>query len=137
MRPATRSTPGARAPAVTVVNRPSSISTSTSSWTAPSTHARSKTYDAASPATGDVTDGVTGTVGTIATPDGNKQLTINGMPVYYYAKDTAAGDILGQGVGSVTKRQSVAELVRQLRAEYDEALAAPIFDGQALANLRG
>ncbi|MDZ4092211.1 MAG: hypothetical protein U1D68_13520 [Arthrobacter sp.] len=46
-------------------------------------------------------DGVTGTVGTIATPDGKKQLTINGMPVYYYAKDLAAGDILGQGVGSV------------------------------------
>ena len=46
-------------------------------------------------------DGVTGTVGTIATPDGQKQLTINGMPVYYYAKDLAAGDILGQGVGGV------------------------------------
>ncbi|MDI3212175.1 hypothetical protein [Arthrobacter sp. AL12] len=46
-------------------------------------------------------DGVTGTVGTIATPDGKKQLTVNGMPVYYYAKDLAAGDILGQGVGSV------------------------------------
>ncbi|WP_211879847.1 COG4315 family predicted lipoprotein [Pseudarthrobacter albicanus] len=46
-------------------------------------------------------DGVTGTVGTIATPDGKKQLTINGMPVYYFAKDTAAGDILGQGVGGV------------------------------------
>ena len=46
-------------------------------------------------------DGVTGTVGTIATPDGKKQLTVNGMPVYYYAKDLAAGDITGQGVGSV------------------------------------
>ena len=46
-------------------------------------------------------DGVTGTVGTIATPDGKKQLTINGMPVYYYAKDLAPGDITGQGVGSV------------------------------------
>ena len=46
-------------------------------------------------------DGVTGTVGTIDTPDGKKQLTINGMPVYYYAKDLAPGDILGQGVGSV------------------------------------
>lgn len=46
-------------------------------------------------------DGVTGTVGTIATPDGQKQLTVNGMPVYYYAKDLAAGDILGQGVGGV------------------------------------
>ena len=46
-------------------------------------------------------DGVTGTVGTIATPDGKKQVTINGMPVYYYAKDLAAGDITGQGVGGV------------------------------------
>jgi predicted lipoprotein with Yx(FWY)xxD motif len=46
-------------------------------------------------------DGVTGTVGTITTPDGKKQLTINGMPVYYYAKDKAPGDITGQGVGSV------------------------------------
>jgi len=46
-------------------------------------------------------DGVTGTVGTIATPDGKKQLTVNGMPVYLYAKDLAAGDITGQGVGGV------------------------------------
>ena len=46
-------------------------------------------------------DGVTGTVGTIATPDGKKQLAINGMPVYYYAKDLAPGDITGQGVGGV------------------------------------
>ena len=46
-------------------------------------------------------DGVTGTVGTIATPDGKKQLTVNGMPVYYYAKDLAPGDITGQGVGGV------------------------------------
>ena len=46
-------------------------------------------------------DGVTGTVGTIATPDGKTQLTVNGMPVYLYAKDLAAGDITGQGVGGV------------------------------------
>lgn len=46
-------------------------------------------------------EGITGRVGTIATPDGKKQLTINGMPVYYYAKDRAPGDITGQGVGSV------------------------------------
>jgi len=45
--------------------------------------------------------GVTGTVGTIATPDGKKQVTINGMPLYYFEKDTAAGDILGQGVNNV------------------------------------
>jgi predicted lipoprotein with Yx(FWY)xxD motif len=46
-------------------------------------------------------DGVTGTVGTVTWPDGKKQLTINGMPVYYFAKDQAPGDILGQGVGGV------------------------------------
>lgn len=46
-------------------------------------------------------DGVTGKIGTIATPDGKKQLTINGMPVYHFAKDQAPGDITGQGVGSV------------------------------------
>ena len=46
-------------------------------------------------------DGVTGKVGTIATPDGKKQVTINGMPIYYFAKDKAAGDVLGQGVNSV------------------------------------
>ena len=46
-------------------------------------------------------EGVTGTPGTIATPDGKKQVTINGMPIYYFAKDAAAGDILGQGVNSV------------------------------------
>ncbi|QDY89940.1 hypothetical protein E7Y32_06725 [Arthrobacter sp. UKPF54-2] len=46
-------------------------------------------------------EGVTGKIGTIATPEGKKQLTINGMPVYYYVKDKAPGDITGQGVGGV------------------------------------
>jgi predicted lipoprotein with Yx(FWY)xxD motif len=48
-----------------------------------------------------VAEGVTGKVGTIATPDGKKQLTINGMPVYHFVKDKAPGDITGQGVGGV------------------------------------
>lgn len=46
-------------------------------------------------------DGVTGTVGTIATPDGKKQVTLNGMPLYYYAQDKAPGDVAGQGVNNV------------------------------------
>jgi predicted lipoprotein with Yx(FWY)xxD motif len=46
-------------------------------------------------------EGVTGTVGTIPTPEGAKQVTLNGMPLYYFAKDTKAGDILGQGVNEV------------------------------------
>lgn len=46
-------------------------------------------------------EGVTGKLGTISTPDGKKQVTLNGMPLYYFAKDTKPGDILGQGVGGV------------------------------------
>ena len=45
--------------------------------------------------------GITGTVASIPTASGGKQLTLNGWPLYYYAKDKAAGDVLGQGVGSV------------------------------------
>lgn len=48
-----------------------------------------------------VVDGVTGTVGTITTAEGKKQVTVNGLPVYYFHKDKAEGDITGQGVGSV------------------------------------
>lgn len=44
--------------------------------------------------------GVSGTIGTITTAGGSKQITINGMPVYYYAKDNQAGDILGQGINN-------------------------------------
>ncbi|WP_461188084.1 COG4315 family predicted lipoprotein [Arthrobacter sp. Z4-13] len=46
-------------------------------------------------------EGVTGTVGTITTPEDAKQVTLNGLPLYYFAKDTKAGDILGQGVNDV------------------------------------
>lgn len=46
-------------------------------------------------------DGVTGTVGTMTTADGKKQVTLNGMPVYHYAQDKAPGDVKGQGVNSV------------------------------------
>lgn len=45
--------------------------------------------------------GVTGKVGTIPAANGKMQVTINGMPLYYYSKDQAAGDITGQGVGGV------------------------------------
>ena len=46
-------------------------------------------------------NGVTGKVGTIPTADGKMQVTINGMPIYYNAKDQTAGDTMGQGVGGV------------------------------------
>jgi predicted lipoprotein with Yx(FWY)xxD motif len=46
-------------------------------------------------------DGVTGTVGVIPAADGGHQITIDGMPIYTFAKDTTPGDVLGQGVNGV------------------------------------
>ncbi|GAC1376897.1 MAG: hypothetical protein NVSMB43_17490 [Pseudarthrobacter sp.] len=46
-------------------------------------------------------EGVTGALGTITTPEGAKQLTLNGLPLYYYSKDKKPGDVAGQGVGGM------------------------------------
>jgi predicted lipoprotein with Yx(FWY)xxD motif len=48
-----------------------------------------------------VLDGVTGDVGVITGTDGKPQLTLNGLPLYYYLKDTAPGDVLGQAKSEV------------------------------------
>jgi predicted lipoprotein with Yx(FWY)xxD motif len=45
--------------------------------------------------------GVSGTLGTINTPDGKHQVTLNGWPLYYWAKDAKPGDVTGQNVGKV------------------------------------
>src|SRR4051812_49725885 len=45
--------------------------------------------------------GVTGALTTFARSDGSMQLAINGLPLYYFAPDTKAGDTTGQGVGGV------------------------------------
>jgi predicted lipoprotein with Yx(FWY)xxD motif len=42
--------------------------------------------------------GVTGTLATFARADGSMQVSYNGKPLYYFAKDTKAGDTNGQGV---------------------------------------
>jgi predicted lipoprotein with Yx(FWY)xxD motif len=45
--------------------------------------------------------GVTGRIGTVATADGRKQVTLDGLPLYTYAQDRAAGDVGGQGLDGV------------------------------------
>jgi predicted lipoprotein with Yx(FWY)xxD motif len=40
-------------------------------------------------------------LGTTTRKDGATQVTYNGWPLYYYAKDKAAGDVTGQDVGGV------------------------------------
>lgn len=45
--------------------------------------------------------GVTGSLGTTERDDGNTQVTLNGWPLYYFAPDSAAGDVKGQGIGDV------------------------------------
>lgn len=40
-------------------------------------------------------------ISVITRSDGTKQFAWKGMPLYYYAEDTKAGDIIGDGVGGV------------------------------------
>lgn len=44
---------------------------------------------------------ITAKVGTIDTPDGKKQVTVDGLPVYYWYEDKEPGEVKGQGVGNV------------------------------------
>jgi predicted lipoprotein with Yx(FWY)xxD motif len=43
--------------------------------------------------------GVTGTIATIKRDDGTTQVTINGLPLYYFQGDTDKGQLNGQGIG--------------------------------------
>jgi predicted lipoprotein with Yx(FWY)xxD motif len=45
--------------------------------------------------------GVTGTIATFDRPDGTKQVSYNGKPLYYFGGDKAAGDVNGQGIKNI------------------------------------
>ncbi len=46
--------------------------------------------------------GITGTLGTLTRTDGTVQVTFNGMPLYGWKNDKAAGDTTGQNVNGFT-----------------------------------
>lgn len=48
-----------------------------------------------------VASGVTGHVGTIERRDGERQVTMDGRPLYLFSGDRVAGDIRGNGVGNL------------------------------------
>jgi predicted lipoprotein with Yx(FWY)xxD motif len=45
--------------------------------------------------------GIQGTLGTLTRTDGSRQLTYNDIPLYYYIKDDAPGDVYGQEMGDL------------------------------------
>lgn len=48
-----------------------------------------------------VSEDITATIATIDMPNGQKQVTVDGMPVYYWHEDKNPGEVKGQGVGNV------------------------------------
>ena len=48
-----------------------------------------------------VVEGITAEVGSIPGNDGEPQLTLNGMPLYYFVTDVAPGDVTGQAKAGV------------------------------------
>jgi predicted lipoprotein with Yx(FWY)xxD motif len=61
----------------------------------------SPTESAGTASTGTVGTQLNFKLGTIQRADGTTQVTVNDMPVYYYAQDLNPGDANGQGVGGV------------------------------------
>lgn len=58
-------------------------------------------YTVASGATLSASSNLDGALATLTRDDGEAQVTYKGVPLYFYIKDTKAGDTTGQGVGDV------------------------------------
>ena len=54
-----------------------------------------------SPTASPQVSGVSGKVATIALPNGTRQVTLGGLPLYTYTPGTKPGDIAGQGFGGI------------------------------------
>ncbi|MEV6881891.1 SCO0930 family lipoprotein [Streptomyces sp. NPDC051135] len=81
-------------------------------------------------------------LGEVARPDGTKQLTIGGWPAYRYAKDTAAGDVKGQGVGkkwyalAADGKKATAEPAAGLATRKDPKLGEIVVDKNGMTVYR-
>ncbi|AXK37289.1 hypothetical protein DVA86_12490 [Streptomyces armeniacus] len=81
-------------------------------------------------------------LGKVERPDGTRQLTLGGWPVYRYAKDTAPGDTKGHGVAGTwnalapdgkkagQQKKAPPRDTTQLRAEDDPALGEIVSDAK-------
>ena len=49
---------------------------------------------------------IAGTLGTLTRADGSMQVTYKGAPLYFFASDTAPGQVSGNGVGGFTLAKS-------------------------------
>jgi predicted lipoprotein with Yx(FWY)xxD motif len=70
-------------------------------------------------------EGVTGTLATIERADGTLQVTYNGFPLYYWARDEAAGDTTGHRVGNVWWIVPPATVYAQRVPELGSVLVGP------------
>ena len=52
--------------------------------------------------------GSVGSLGTVTRPDGTRQVTYKGLPLYTFAEDTKPGDAKGQGIKDVGTWTAVA-----------------------------
>lgn len=84
-----------------------------------------------------------GQLGSVDRPDGTRQLTLAGWPVYRYAKDVRAGEAKGEGVGGTWhalgadgkkavdgKKEAGAEKAAGLSVAGDAKLGKILVDGQ-------
>jgi len=79
-------------------------------------------------------------LGTTTRTDGAVQVTYNGWPLYYYEKDKAPGDVVGQNVGDVwfvvsPAGEMVESAATEAPATEPPATEAPAAAGAATVNL--
>jgi len=79
--------------------------------------------------------GVTGRLGITQRRDGATQVTYNGMPLYYFAKDTAKGEIAGQNVGPAGAKWYVVPVGAATFAKAMELSESPPRQGSSTGHM--